>query len=313
MTAFYTRLILSGLFIFTSHLTYASTRVCLTTCIDLPKPALKVVALNWTTAEMLLSLDIVPVGITEGKGYRKWQTNNPTLPDTVSEIGRRQEPNLAAIAKLKPDLIIGYEFRHRHILHSLNQIAPTLLYQQFGNLSQPNFSYFETSQQVFLTIANAVDKTAEAEQIIMSLSQELEMLKQQLVKAGLENKPVSYGKFVGMGYGLRMFNNKSLAGEIAQQLGLQYTWESALPGKDFTHLQLEQLPELHNTHLILAGNQVDSERMMQSPVWPLLPFARQHNLSHVPPLFSFGGPRSSLKMAHAFTDSLLNWQNKTND
>ena len=306
-------ILLSCLLLLSSHFSYGLTTVCLTTCVNLTKPVTKVVALNWTVTEMLLTLDIVPIGVTEGKGYRKWQTNHPQLPDSVTEIGRRQEPNLAAIAALKPDLIIGYEFRHRHILESLNKIAPTLLYQQFANASQPNFSYFETSQRVFLSIAQTVNKTTEAETITASMNQTLTQLKQQLAQAGLANLPVSYGKFVGMGYGLRMFNNKSLAGEIAQQLGLNYTWHSALPGKDFTHLQLEQLPELNNTHLILAGNQVDSERMMQSPVWPFLPFAKQNNQSHVEPLFSFGGPLSSLKMAEAFTQSLLTWQEYSND
>ncbi|MGX9417716.1 ABC transporter substrate-binding protein [Vibrio sp. WJH972] len=291
----------------------ASSSVCLTTCIDVTKPAKKVVALNWTVAEMLLTLDVVPLGVTEGNGYRKWQTNTPELPRSVTEVGRRQEPNLAVIAALKPDLIVGYEFRHRHILEALEKIAPTLLYQQFGDVSQPNFSYFDTSQRVFFAISKAVDEEAKAQSIVASMREKLSQLSHQLSQANLENLPVSFGKFVGMGYGLRMFSDRSLAGEIAQQLGLDYTWNSALPGKDFTHLQLEQLPALTNTHLILAGNQVDSERMTTSPVWPHLPFMQQNNHSSVEPLFSFGGPLSSLKMAQAFTQSLLTWQAQSND
>jgi len=307
------QLLITGLLLLNSYRVNAATSVCLSSCVDLPKPALRVVALNWTAAEMLLSLDIVPIGITEGKGYRKWQTNTPILPESVPEIGRRQEPSLSAIAKLKPDLIIGYEFRHRHILKSLNQIAPTLLYQQFPNASQHGFSYFKSSQSVFLGIAKTIDKTPEAQQIIDTLYQRLIALKQQLATAGLSQKRISYGKFVGMGYGLRVFSNNSLAAAIATQLGLEYTWDSALPGKDFTHLQLEQLPQLNDTHLILAGNQVDSERMTQSPVWPLLPFSQQNNVSRVEPLFSFGGPLSSIKMAEAFSHSLLAWQEKAHD
>ncbi|MBD5770791.1 ABC transporter substrate-binding protein [Marinomonas colpomeniae] len=299
---------------FGSHTSHAeSTSACLSTCIELPKAALRVVALNWTVAEMLLTLDIVPVGVTQGNGYRKWQTNHPALPKTVTEIGSRQEPNLAAIAKLKPDLIIGYEFRHRRILSSLKTIAPTLLYQQFPNALQTEFSYFKQSQDVFLEIAKTLHKTPEAKVTIQTMHQRLEELKQQLTEAGLANSQVSYGKFVGMGYGLRMFTNKSLAGAISNQLGLDYSWQDGLLGKDFTHLQLEQLPTLKNSHLILAGNQVDSERMMESPVWPLLPFVKQNKFSEVPPLFSFGGPLSAIKMAEAFTQSLLTWQQNPHD
>ncbi|MEO9275974.1 iron-siderophore ABC transporter substrate-binding protein [Marinomonas sp. 5E14-1] len=289
------------------------TSICLSTCVELPKPALRVVALNWSVAEMLLTLDIVPVGVTQGNGYRKWQTNYPVLPESVTEIGSRQEPSLAAIAKLNPDLIIGYEFRHRKILNSLQSIAPTLLYRQFPDASQTSFRYFEQSQKVFLGVAKAVNETEKAQSIIRSLSQRLAELKQQLSDAGLANTKVTFGKFVGMGYGLRIFTKISLAGSIIDELGLEYTWQDGLPGKDFTHLQLEQLPALNNSHLFLAGNQVDGERMMHSPVWPLLPFVQNNNSSDVPPLFSFGGPLSALKMAEAFSQSLLTWQENSHD
>ncbi|MEE1673513.1 iron-siderophore ABC transporter substrate-binding protein [Agarivorans aestuarii] len=288
--------------------TATGTQVCLSNCVSLKQPAKRVIALNWSAAEMLLSLEVVPVGVTLTKGYKKWQTNHPAMPDSVTEIGRRQEPDLATIARLKPDLIIGYEFRHRRILDALEQIAPTLLYQQFPSAEQTDFSYFEQSQKVFSGIAQLLDKSALAEIKLQHLHQRLSQLKQQLASNGLANKPVAYAKFVGMGYGLRVFTNKSLAGAISQQLGLNYVWQHGLPGKDFTHLQLEQLPKLNNSHLLLAGNQVDGERMMHSPVWPLLPFVQQHQFSDVAPLFSFGGPLSSIKMAESFAQSLLLWQ-----
>ncbi|WP_163133083.1 iron-siderophore ABC transporter substrate-binding protein [Agarivorans sp. Alg241-V36] len=288
--------------------TATGTQVCLSNCVSLKQPAKRVIALNWSAAEMLLSLEVVPVGVTLLKGYKKWQTNHPAMPDSVTEIGRRQEPDLATIARLKPDLIIGYEFRHRRILDALEQIAPTLLYQQFPSAEQTDFSYFEQSQAVFSGIAQLLDKSALAEEKLQHLHQRLSQLKQQLASNGLANKPVAYAKFVGMGYGLRVFTNKSLAGAISQQLGLNYVWLQGLPGKDFTHLQLEQLPKLNNSHLLLAGNQVDGERMMHSPVWPLLPFVQQNQFSDVAPLFSFGGPLSSIKMAESFAQSLLLWQ-----
>lgn len=283
-------------------------QVCLSSCVTLNKPALRVVALNWSAAEMLLSLGIKPVGVTLIKGYQKWQTNHPELPLDVAEVGRRQEPDLSTISQLQPDLIIGYEFRHRRLYDSLQSIAPTLLYQQFSDASDKQFNYFTQSQKVFLGIAQSVGKKTLAEQIINNMYLELAALKQQLKQAGLNDYPVSYGKFVGMGYGLRVFDQHSLAGSIASQLGLKYYWQQSLPGKDFTHLQLEQLALLQNSHLLLAGNQVDGERMTDSPVWSYLPFVKQKRYSQVPALFSFGGPVSALRMAKAFTHSLLNWQ-----
>ncbi|CDT04968.1 ABC-type Fe3+-hydroxamate transport system, periplasmic component [Vibrio coralliirubri] len=285
---------------------------CLSTCVSLNQPAKRVVALNWSAAEMLLSLGIKPVGITEGRGYRKWQTNNPQLPEDVAEVGRRQEPNLAVIANLKPDLIVGYDFRHQRLYPVLNQIAPTLLYQQFPRLDQPEFRYFEQAQQIFTTLAVVTGTERQAALMLDDMDKTLVKLRKAIKESGLAGTSVTYGKFVGMGYGLRIFSNHSLAGSVAEQLGLNYQWQSTLPGKDFVHLQLEQLPGVINTHLLLAGNQTDSERMTRSPVWPYLPFVKQNALSEVEPLWSFGGPKSIERMARVFTKSLLDWKEKSN-
>ena len=329
-------LIAVGLF---SPVTWAETsskisteQVCLSTCIkladialaELPQSAqdktleqerLRVVALNWSATEMLLTLGITPVGVPTIDGYRKWQTNSPPLPEylpqtkqKVIELGTRQEPSLARIAALKPDLIIGYDFRHQRLLPSLTQIAPTLLYQQFPKAQQDEFRYFTQAQRVFLAIGKAVGREQRAQQQLAQMQQTLDRLKQELAAQGFANYPVSYGKFVGMGYGLRMFTQQSLAGSVAQAIGLNYQWQQGLPSKDFTHLQLEQLYLIDQQHLLIAENQIDAERMQASPVWAKLPFVAQQTHSTVPPLWSFGGPESIKKMAQAFRDALIGWQ-----
>lgn len=290
----------------TSQAETISNPICLSTCVSLSRPAVRVVALNWSATEMLLSLGIEPVGVTETQGYRKWQTNHPNLPEHVVEIGRRQEPNLTEIVKLQPDLIIGYNFRHQRLYQTLNRIAPTLLYQQFPRIDQPDFRYFEHSQVVFQQLAVATGRQIEGEQRLKSMHQTLQRLRDKIAQAGLSHKSIIYGKFVGMGYGLRVFSKQSLAGSVAKALGLDYHWDSTLPGKDFVHLQLEQLPDIKGTHLLLAGDQTESERMTLSPVWSYLPFVQQQMFSQVHPLWSFGGPVSIERMAEEFTASLLN-------
>ena len=73
----------------------------------------RVVTLNWSATEMLLSLGIQPVAMTSKKGYRKWQSNHPEVPDQVLEIGNRAFPNLPTIVQQNPDLIVGYPFATR--------------------------------------------------------------------------------------------------------------------------------------------------------------------------------------------------------
>jgi len=269
----------------------------------------RVVALNWSAAEMLLSLGIKPVAMTSKNGYRKWQSNHPALPDGVAEVGNRAFPNFASVTQQKPELIVGYPFRHARILNELSHIAPTLLLQQFGQFEQKNYRYMDQMRSNYQTLAKRVGKAELARQQLFEMDMELRRLRDVLAAAHLQGKPLVYGKFVGMGYGLRVFSQASLAASIINALGLDYQWDLALPGKDFTHLQLEQIQLLQQTGLILVQETTgNSARMMNSPLWQEHDFVQRDDIYTVPPLWSFGGPVSVIRMAQAFTAVLLEKQ-----
>ncbi|WP_245600346.1 iron-siderophore ABC transporter substrate-binding protein [Psychromonas arctica] len=269
----------------------------------------RVVALNWTAAEMLLSLGIKPVAMTSKNGYRTWQSNHPAIPDSVREVGNRAFPSLPVVLQQQPDLIIGYPFRHARLINELKLIAPTLLLQQFARFNQPNYRYMQQMRENYLLLAERVGKQTLAKQQLAEMDTELTRLSLLIIKAGLHNKKIAYGKFVGMGYGLRVFSQQSLAASIASHLGLNYQWDMTLPGKDFTHLQLEQIKLLQDTALILVQERAGvGERMMLSPLWAEHDFVKNKDIYTVSSLWSFGGPVSVIRMARAFTKALLEQQ-----
>ncbi len=273
------------------------------------QPAKRVVALNWSAAEILLSLDVIPVGVTSIKGYKKWQSNTPVMPDSVVELGRREEPSLDLLSQLNPDLIIGYQFRHQRLAPLLSEIAPTYIYQQYGDITQPEFRYFTQQQQVLLDVAARVGKTQQAQQLLAQMEQNLVDNRARLEQAGLAGKGLVLGKFVGMGYGLRVFGQTALVASVSEQLGLRYDWHAVLPGKDFTHLQLTQLADIETDFMVLVADESNiGARMTKSPVWPFLPFVQQGKVVTVEPLWSFGGPISVMKMSDGITQALLRHQ-----
>ncbi|MFB9885866.1 ABC transporter substrate-binding protein [Balneatrix alpica] len=270
------------------------------------QPPQRIAALNWTMAEMLLSLGVEPIGVTTIEGYRKWQTDHPPMPATVAELGRREEPNLQRLAELQPELILGYDFRHARLFEQLNEIAPTLLFQQYAKADQPHYSYYRQMHSMYRRLAQVLGKTDLAEQQLQTLEQQLQQTRDRLTAAGWRGKPVVFGKFVGMGYGLRVFAPQSLAASLLQQLGLDYAWQQALPGKDFTHLQLQHLPRLGEVTLILERTEEgEGMRMRSSPVWQQLPFVRAGQVLEIEPLWSFGGPVSAQRMLTALEQTLL--------
>lgn len=89
----------------------------------------RVVALDWVSAETLLSLGITPLAIADTAGYRQWVTT-PTLPGSVKDVGSRREPNLESLTALKPDLIVINK-EHAAVYPALTNIAPTVAFSVF--------------------------------------------------------------------------------------------------------------------------------------------------------------------------------------
>lgn len=97
----------------------------------------KIVVLEFGLLDELKLLGVKPVGVgtsdaTEGNDPAHLQTFIKTIPS----VGTRDEPSLEAIAKLKPDLIIGDYSFIANILPQLNKIAPTILMN--GILGNPD-------------------------------------------------------------------------------------------------------------------------------------------------------------------------------
>lgn len=266
----------------------------------------RIVALTWSQTEILLTLDTTPIGVATVSGYKKWQSNNPPLPESVTEVGHRGNPNLEAIAKLKPDLILGYNFRHENQYNRLNQIAPTLLYRQYPSANDEHFRYFEQLIRITRDLGTLLGKTPQAEATIAEMNRTIAQTKHNIKQAGFTGDSVLLGKFVGMGMGLRVFSNRSLSADIAQQLGLVNRWQHSLPGRDFSHIQLPQMLSLGNPHVIIFGDDSDETSLMkQSAIWPHLEFVQSKQLYRVENSWGFGGPLSATKMATRIGNALL--------
>lgn len=282
----------------------------------LAQPAKRVVALNWSQTEMLLTLGITPVGVADMKGYRFWQSNHPPLPEfkvnedgkssvKIIELGHRGVPSLSAIMALKPDLIIGYRFRHAKIYQQLQKIAPTLIFNQYPQGTDQT-DYLQRMQRIFKTVAQATDKAVKAEQVLAAMHQRIANAQQQLIARGRQGEITVMGKFVGMGLGLRVYSDQALSGALINKLGLVNAWPEGTLGRDFSHLQLAQLTQLQCDNFIYVGDlQRQGGKMVNSPLWQRLSFVKQQRLYAAPTLWNFGGPVSAARMAEVIVARLL--------
>lgn len=86
-----------------------------------PADPKRVVVLTNEGTEALLELGIKPVGAVKSWTGDPWYSHIKDEMKGVKEVGLEGEPNIEAIAELKPDLIIGNKMRHEKFMTSLNK------------------------------------------------------------------------------------------------------------------------------------------------------------------------------------------------
>ncbi|GAB3597564.1 ABC transporter substrate-binding protein [Microbacterium tumbae] len=91
---------------------------------EVPAEPQRVVALEPLELDTAVALGITPVGAAVASNV----AGIPAYLDAsgVEPVGTVPEPDLEAIAALKPDLILGTEARHSELYDQLNSIAPTV-------------------------------------------------------------------------------------------------------------------------------------------------------------------------------------------
>lgn len=122
----------------------------------LPKPAKRIVVLEFSLLDDLLQLGVTPIGFASSRTDEG--TNPPFLLsklDNVIDVGTRQQPNFEKIISLHPDLIVADTTMQREIYPLLKQIAPTLMLN--GLLGDLNTQ--EKNLQILAQATGTEDKT----------------------------------------------------------------------------------------------------------------------------------------------------------
>ncbi|OXB92086.1 ABC transporter substrate-binding protein [Parageobacillus galactosidasius] len=165
----------------------------------------RVVILTNEGTEALLALGVKPVGAVKSWTGNPWYDHIKDKMEDVKELGTEAEPNLEAIAALKPDLIIGNKLRHEKIYEQLKAIAPTVFSETLRGNWKDNFMLY----------AKAVNKEEKGKEVIAEYDKRIEDLKAKLGDK-LKMK-VSIVRF--MAGDVRIYHKDSFSGVILDQLG----------------------------------------------------------------------------------------------
>lgn len=219
----------------------------------------RVVVLTNEAAESLLSLGVKPVGSTRAFYGDVWYPHMKKEMEGVTDLGTEQQPNIEAIASLKPDLIIGNKLRQEKVYDQLSKIAPTVFSETLRAEWQNNYKLY----------AEAVNKKAEGEKVLASFDKRVQELKD---KAGDKlNQKASVVRF--MPGKVRIYYNDTFPGVLFKKLGIQ---RPDVQNKEefMAEVSKERIPEMEGDILFYftyeTGNQEASkleQEWTNDPLW----------------------------------------------
>ncbi|MFY0544425.1 ABC transporter substrate-binding protein [Brevibacillus sp. H7] len=189
----------------------------------------KVVVLTNEGTEAVLALGIKPVGAVQSWTGNPFYDHIKAEMEGVQVLGMEDQPNLEAIAALKPDIILGNKMRHEKIYEQLSKIAPTVYSETLRGKWKDNFKLY----------AEALNKKAEGEKVLADWDKRIAEFKE---KAGdkLSTK-VSIVRF--MPGRVRIYYKDTFSGIILQELGVARP-ESQNKEEFAAEVTKERIPEM---------------------------------------------------------------------
>lgn len=270
--------------------------------ITLPRPATRVVTLEWGPTEEVLSLGVTPVAAADPKGFAAW-VSSQTLPADTLDVGLRTEPSLESIAKAAPDLILGVTGSiPEQAIAQAEKIAPVVLLKG-ADATRP----LDTMRDNVRAIATLLGTDAEATRLLDAFDAKLAQAKGKVsAKAPFI---FTYINTTGGSVDLRMHSDRSLPGAVAKELGLVNAW--AQPGDDawgIGSLDLEGLTKLPADTRVLywANDSADPMTALKgNALWTGLPFVRAGLVQPVANrIWVYGGPASMMQWIDELTAKL---------
>jgi iron complex transport system substrate-binding protein len=230
---------------------------------EVPDKPERVVVLDSDKLDTMHTLGLTPVGAAlpdQAAGMPKYLGDGFA---EVKSVGTLQEPDVEAIAALKPDLILGSKFRQEKFYGELSKVAPTVFTESVG----------KTWKENFLLDAEALGRKAEGQQKLQAYEARAKELGGKLGDPA--ELKVSLVRF--MPDEIRVYGPESFAGIVLGDVGVGRPQGQLMEGaadKRFAPLSPERVTEVDGDMIFVAayGEKAAQEqtKVTAGPLWQKL-------------------------------------------
>lgn len=209
----------------------------------------RVVALGDSALDAALSLGIQPIGTLASRGGDDVPGYLKAKAGKIALVGSVREPNLEAILRLQPDLVLASNELSRELYAKLSLMAPTVI---------PKGNSFQDWRATYTTYAQALGKAEQGQQRIAEIDARSAQLRQRLP----QNLQVSVVRWNPQGPVI--MSSHLFVGQLLEDLGLHANElaaaQSQKPHSDV--LSLENLSRVNADWIFLATLNPDGRKAL---------------------------------------------------
>lgn len=269
---------------------------------DLPAVATRIATLDDLSTEIVLSLGIAPVAVANLEGYRRYVGIGASLLQNAVSLGSPQQPDLEALLRLRPDVIVGVAYLHLPLFERLRQLAPTLVFQV--SLAPGAQDGVAIGAAMLLALGDLTARRDKAQAVLADSRAAIARTRTEIAARGLAGRPMvafyplsREGTFI-------VSNRQSMVASLMDRLGVTNPWRLESGYALHRRIGLRELAARPDLTALFVGGQEDAP-MFKTPVWRALPAARAGRVAFLPlPYWTFGGPVSAARLATQIGDAV---------
>ena len=259
-----------------------------------PEARPRLAVLDWTLLETLVAMGQPPVAAADLGGYATWVGETP-LPDSIVDIGMRNQPNLELMSQLRLDQVLLPPL-FASLTPLLSRIAPV----QSLPLYTGDRPLWQRLRDFTRELASYTADPGAAEPLIARVESRLATIAQALPK----DMPALLIVQFSDDRHVRVFGEHSLYSAVLERLGIRTAWKGQTNAWGFSLVGIEALAEPEN---LVAGDirvgvvkpvPPGAKAAMAGPgLWQSLPAVARGDVLTLAPAWSFGGLPSALRFA----------------
>ncbi|OKH86747.1 iron-siderophore ABC transporter substrate-binding protein [Thalassospira sp. TSL5-1] len=264
-------------------------------------PPTRIAVTNWSLTETVIALGIDPVAVADPDDYYKWVVT-PDLPQDFVDIGQRQSPNMEALRKAKPDLIL-ISGQLSMAYDAFSEIAPTMVISTYNN----DLPALESLRKATLQIADVTGRQKRAKQILQQADDTFARDGARIRAVLGDERKIAVIR-INSDAQINVFGPPSLPNTVLAAMNIPTAYNGDTNGWGFARGGLELLAPFANDLVAFIEPTPDPvrQRIIHSPLWKMQGFARQNRVYQVPPVWTYGGLYSAMRFADLLATQIEN-------